>query len=254
MPEADVSPREASDGASQFATTNWSVILEAADPKSPRAHAALGALYKAYSQPLYVYVRRRGQQQADAQDLLHGFFHALIEKNYLKSVVRERGRFRAFLLGSLKHFLANEWHFNHRAKRGGAAGLLSLDDLMANAERRFQVAAAEGVPPEVLFDREWAHTLLARVVPSLRREWEDEGRGDQYAALRVFLIRPGEMGAYREAGGRLGLSEGAVKVAVHRLRLRFREILRREVGATVGPAGDLEDELRHLANVLRQEI
>src|SRR5690606_8664360 len=118
-------------------------------------------LYQAYCQPLYGFVRRRGHPPADAQDLLHDFFHALIEKNSLQSVVRERGRFRAFLLGALRHFLANDWHRNQRAKRGGATTILSLDQMLAGAEQRLQVAATNGPDAEVLFDREWARALLA---------------------------------------------------------------------------------------------
>lgn len=254
MEESALSAREPAGDGSRFATTHWSVVLAAADPASTESRAAFGALYQAYSQPLYGFVRRRGHSPADAQDLLHDFFQALIEKNYLKSVIRERGRFRAFLLGSLRHFLANDWHRNHRAKRGGAVAILSLDQLLADAERQFQVAALEGPEPAVLFDREWAHALLAKVIQALRREWEGQGRAEQFATLRVFLTRPGDAASYQAAGHSLGLNAGAVKVAVHRLRQRFREVLHREVAGTVGPAGDVEDELRHLVNVLRQEM
>lgn len=229
-------------------------MLAAADPMSPQAQNAFGVLYQKYSAPLYVFVRRRGRSPSDAQDLLHDFFHALIEKNSLRSVIRERGRFRAFLLGALQHFLANDWNRNHRAKRGGAAVILSLDQLLADAERRYQVAATELVPPEVLFDRDWAHTILARVVQSLKNEWAEEDRAELFSELRRYLIRPGDASSYRRSGDALGMSEGAVKVAVHRLRHRFREVLHHEVTATVGLAGDVEDELRHLANVLRQEM
>ncbi len=229
-------------------------MLSAAAPVSPQSRAAFGALYQAYSQALYGFVRRRGYSPSDAQDLLHDFFRALIEKNYLKSVVQERGRFRAFLLGSLRHFLANDWNRNHRLKRGGDSTTLSLDRMLEDAERRFHVAATESVAPELLFDREWAHALLARVMQSLRGNWERAGKGGQFAVLRVFLTRPGEAAVYRDAGIALGLEPGAVKVAVHRLRQEFREQLHREVAGTVGPAGDVEDELRHLVAVLRQEL
>jgi RNA polymerase sigma-70 factor (ECF subfamily) len=245
--------REPAGDPGRFATTQWSDVLAAAGTESPGSHAALGALYTAYSHPLYLFVRQRGHNEHDAQDLLHDFFHALIEKNYLKSAMRERGRFRAFLLGSLKHFLANEWHRAHRAKRGGHSALLSLDQLLDDAERRFQVAAVEGLPPDAVFDREWAHALLSRAVQTLRRKWDAEGRPQQFAGLRAFLTRPGDSESYREAGAGLGLSEGAVKVAVHRLRQGFQAELRREIAATVGPAGEVEDELRHLVDVLRHK-
>ncbi len=254
MEESALSARGSTGDGSRFATTHWSVVLAAADPVSPQARAAFGALYQAYSQPLYGFVRRRGHSPADAQDLLHDFFQALIEKNYLKSVIRERGRFRAFLLGSLRHFLANDWHRSRRAKRGGAVAILSLDQLLADAERQFQVAAPPDAEPETLFDREWAHALLARVIQALRDEWNEAGHQNQFAELRIYLTRPGDAASYRAAGLGLGLNEGAVKVAVCRMRQRFRERLQRELAATVGPAGDVEDELRHLVNVLRQEM
>lgn len=248
-PIADTSA-PASKRDDQFATTNWSVVLAAADVTSPRAQAALGALYQAYSYPLYGFVRRQGHSEHDAQDLLHDFFHTLIEKNYLKSVVRERGRFRSFLLGSLKHFLANDWHHTHRQKRGGQFTILSLNELMANAEQRFQVVAQDGATSaEVTFDREWAATLLARVMQTLRREAADV---PQFEALKVFLSSEGNATAYQAAGAALGLGEGAVKVAVHRLRQRFQTELRQEIAGTVGPAGEVEEELRYLAEILRK--
>jgi len=231
-----------------FATTNWSAVLDAADVTSPHAQAALGALYQAYSYPLYGFVRRKGHSVHDAQDLLHDFFCTLIEKNYLKSVTSERGRFRSFLLGSLKHFLANDWHHAHRQKRGGQYAILSLDELMADAEQRFQVAASEDAPQaEVTFDREWAATLLTRVIQTLRREAMD---APQFETLKVFLSSEGNAAAYQAAGATLGLGEGAVKVAVHRLRQRFQAELRREIAGTVGPAGEAEEELRYLAEIL----
>lgn len=236
--------------ADQFATTNWSAVLAAADAASPGAQAALGTLYQAYFYPLYGFVRRRGYSEPDAQDLLHDFFHTLIEKNYLKSVTRERGRFRSFLLGALKHFLANEWHHAHRQKRGGRFTIISLDELLADAEQRFQVAATDGAASaEVTFDREWAATLLTRVMNTLRREATD---ARQFDVLKSFLASEGNAAAYQSAGAALGLGEGAVKVAVHRLRQRFHTELRREIAGTVGPAGEVEAELRHLAEILRQ--
>jgi DNA-directed RNA polymerase specialized sigma24 family protein len=238
-------------GRDPFVTTDWSAVLTAADAASPRACAALGALYRAYHYPLYVYVRRRGYGPHDAQDLLHDFFAILIEKNYLKSVVRERGRFRAFLLGALKHFLANDWHRANREKRGGAFTFVSLEELMGDAECRFQVAATESVAPESQFDREWARTLLSRVLSELRREAELSGRGAQFEVLKVFLSAPGSAEAYGKAAIELGSTARAMKVAVHRLRQRFQEALRREIGHTVGPVGEIEEELRHLAMVLR---
>lgn len=233
----------------QFTTTHWSVVLDAGDANSPRAQAALGTLYQAYAYPLYGFVRRQGHSEHDAQDLLHDFFQTLIEKNYLKGVTSERGRFRSFLLGALKHFLANEWHRAHRQKRGGQFTIVSLDELMADAEQRFQIAATDGASSaDFTFDREWAATLLTRVMQTLRREATD---ARQFDVLKSFLSSEGSAAAYQAAGAALGLGEGAVKTAVHRLRQRFQTELRREIANTVGPAGEVEAELRHLAEILR---
>ncbi len=236
-------------GNAQFTTTHWSVVLDAGDATSPTAQAALGTLYQAYAHPLYGFVRRRGYSGPDAQDLLHDFFYTLIERNYLKDVTSERGRFRSFLLAALKHFLANEWHHAHRQKRGGQVTVVSLDELMADAEQRFQVAATGIASAEVAFDREWAAALLARVMATLRHE--ATGRR-QFDVLKSFLSSEGNAAAYQTAGAALGLAEGAVKVAVHRLRQRFQTELRREIADTVGPAGEVEEELRYLAEILRR--
>lgn len=250
MDSGSVSSTPATQRADQFATTNWSAVLDAASPTSPTARAALGNLYQAYFYPLYGFVRRRGHSEPDAQDLLHDFFRTLIEKNYLKDVASERGRFRSFLLGALKHFLANEWHHAHRQKRGGQFTIVSLDELLADAEQRFQVAAPDGATAaEVAFDREWAATVLGRVLHTLRREAADPR---QFDALKIFLSSAGNAAAYQAAGATLGLAEGAVKVAVHRLRQRFQVELRREIAGTVGPAGEVESELGYLAEILRQ--
>ena len=194
-------------------------------------------------------MRRRGYSEPDAQDLLHDFFQTLIDKNYLKGVTSERGRFRSFLLGALKHFLANEWHHAHRQKRGGQFTIISLDELLADAEQRFQVAAPSGpASAEISFDREWAATLLTHVLQTLRREATDTR---QFNVLKSFLSNEGNAAAYQTAGAALGLGEGAVKVAVHRLRQRFQTELRREIANTVGPAGEVEQELGYLAEILR---
>lgn len=242
------------EGARQdpFATTHWSVVLEAAGSASPEARAALGALYQAYSRPLYLYVLRRGYGEHDAQDLLHDFFHALIGKNYLKNVRPERGRFRAFLLGALKHFLAKDWNHAHRQKRGGQCEFVTLDSTLGDTERPSPIDAEAEVPGEVLFDLEWARTLLGRAMGALRQEYEASGRKKQFHVLKEFLASPGDASAYGKAGAELGLSDRAVKVAVHRIRHRFQQTLRREIGSTVGVAGEIEGELRHLAAVLRE--
>jgi DNA-directed RNA polymerase specialized sigma24 family protein len=226
--------------------------MQAADMASPQAQAALGSLYQAYFYPLYSFVRRKGYSEHDAQDLLHDFFHVLIEKNYLKSAVRERGRFRAFLLGSLNHFLANQWRRARRQKRGGCFTLVSLDQVTEEAEVRFQENTVENGSPAEEFDLEWARTLLARVMITLRRECSRTRNGArQFETFKVYLSREGNAEMYRGLAAELGMNEGAVKVAVHRLRRRFQEVLRREIADTVGLLREVEDELAHLAAVLR---
>jgi len=237
-----------------FITTDWNVVLAAADASSTQACAALGVLYEAYYSPLHVYVRRRGYSPHDAQDLLHDFFACLIEKHYLKNVARERGRFRAFLLGALKHFLANDWRRANREKRGGDFTFVSFEELVEDAEKRFQIAAAEDVPEETQFDREWARTVLGRALSTVRREDESAGRGTQFEVLKVFLSTPGSAAAYTEAARVLGANARTVKVMVHRFRQRFQDALRREIGQTVGPRGEIEEELRHLVAVLRLDV
>jgi DNA-directed RNA polymerase specialized sigma24 family protein len=242
--------------AAQFATTHWSVVFQAADAASPHAQAALGSLYQAYFYPLYFFARRKGYSEHDAQDLLHDFFYLLIEKNYLKSVARECGRFRAFLLAALNHFMANQWRRAHCQKRGGDFTLISLDQLSEQAELKFQAAnEVHGSPcPEVEFEMEWARTVLARVMKLLRQELlHHPQRLEQFDVFKVYLSREGNAAEYAALAADMGMKEGAVKVAVHRLRRRFQELLRREIAATVTLPVEVEDELHHLVEVLRRQ-
>ncbi|MBX3746039.1 MAG: hypothetical protein KF833_12105 [Verrucomicrobiae bacterium] len=163
-------------------------------------------------------------------------------------MTRERGRFRAFLSGALNHFLANDWHRLRRQQRGGHKAILSLDSLLPAAEERFLATPDDGVPPEVAFDREWAGALLQSVLRTLRHEAPNP---THFEAIKGFLSREGGGEAYRAAAAALGVTDGVVKVAVHRLRRRFQEVLRRRIAETVGPAGDVEDELRHLVETVR---
>jgi RNA polymerase sigma factor (sigma-70 family) len=232
-----------------FATTHWSAILEASQRNSPRADAAVSQLYTAYWYPLYAFIRGRGYDVHDAQDLAQDFFASLLKKNHFQSVTREKGRFRSYLLGALKHFLANEWHKARREKRGGGCAVIPLDEALA--ENRYSQEPSHDATPEKLFEQNWASVLLERVLMSLRAEQEGSGKGRHFDALKIFLTGEKSERSYAEIGAGLEMSEAAVKVAVHRLRERYRELLRAEIANTVANPGEVEDELRYLLTVLR---
>jgi RNA polymerase sigma factor (sigma-70 family) len=227
-----------------FATTHWTVVLAAGRRATPQADRALEELCRTYWYPLYAYVRRRGHTKEDAEDLTQAFFARFLERNYLEGVSAERGRFRAFLLASLKHFLANERDKARRQKRGGQEAHLSLD--WQTADTRFQLAATAEPSPDQAFDREWAVALLARVIERLRGECEAAGRGKQFTELKTFLTAGRGALSHAAAGKALGLDEGAVRVAVHRLRKRYRQLLRDEIAQTLADPAQVDEEMRTL--------
>jgi RNA polymerase sigma factor (sigma-70 family) len=227
-----------------FQSTHWTVILAAGGKHTPESDAALEKLCATYWFPLYAYVRRRGYSREDAEDLTQAFFAAFLAKSYLDHVSAERGRFRAFLLASLKHFLANESDKAQRQKRGGGATHLSLD--WQSADTQFQVAATTEQSPDQAFDREWAVALLAKVVERLEAESVAAGRTRQFTELKVFLTAGKGALPHAAAAEALGMDEGAVRVAVHRLRKRYRELLRDEIAQTLIDASDLDEEMRAL--------
>jgi len=227
-----------------FATTRWTVVLAAGDRSSPSADVALEELCRTYWYPLYAYVRRQGHSREDAQDLTQEFFARLLEKNFLAGADSSRGRFRAFLLAALKHFLANEWDRAHCQKRGGGAALLSLD--WQDADTRYQVDPADHLSPDKLYDRAWALTLLEQVVARLRTENIAEGRGGQFEMLKFYLMVGKNDIPHAEAAAALLMSEGAVRVAVHRLRRRYRELLKQEIAQTLTDPAQAADEMRAL--------
>ena len=236
--------RAALPGPEYFATTHWSVVLTAQRHDSTRAHAALSNLCQTYWYPLYAFVRRQGHGAHDAQDLTQEFFARLLEKNYLAVADRERGKFRSFLLASLKHFLANEWNRAQAAKRGGGQVIASLNE--TDAEGRYALEPADTVTAEKIFERRWATTLLDQVVSRLRDEYGRAEKATLYGHLKQCLTVESRAVPYAELAARLEMSEGAVKVAVHRLRARYRELLREEIAQTVSSSGEVEEELRHL--------
>lgn len=227
-----------------FATTRWSLVAAAADPADPTTRDALAALCAAYWYPVYGYVRRRGHDHHAAQDLTQAFFARLLEKNDLAAADQTRGRFRAFLLAACRHFLLNQHDRESAKKRGGGRHRLALD--FADADGRFgREPAAPDDSPERAFDRQWALGLLDRAVTELRREYVESGRAKLFDALKDVLLGGVEVG-YAELATQLGMTEGAVKVAVHRLRQRYRDRLRAAIADTVADPAQVDDEVRDL--------
>jgi RNA polymerase sigma-70 factor (ECF subfamily) len=227
-----------------FLTTHWSVVLSAQDKDSPRSVEALEMLCRSYWYPLYARVRQQGRSPHDAQDLTQEFFTRLLQKDYLQAAAREKGKFRTFLLMALKRFLANEWDRQHAQKRGGFAPVISIDEELA--ESRFASEPSHQIQPDVLFDRQWAMTLLEHTMTKLQDEYMATGRAKLFEHLRKCLARDESALPYAEIAAQLSLTEAAVKMAVHRLRARYREILRAEIAETVSSAEEVEEEIRHL--------
>jgi RNA polymerase sigma-70 factor (ECF subfamily) len=227
-----------------FATTHWTVVLAAGRRHTPQSDLALEELCRTYWFPLYAYVRRRGHGREDAEDSVQAFFARFLARNYLAGLSAERGRFRAFLLASLKHFLINEWKKSRCLKRGGGEKVLSLD--WQTADSMFQVAATNEPSPDKAFDREWALGLLARVIDRLQKECEADGRAKLFEQLKTFLTAGNAETAQSESARILGMEEGAVRVAVHRLRKRYRQLLRDEISRTLAGPAQVDEEIRAL--------
>jgi RNA polymerase sigma-70 factor (ECF subfamily) len=240
-------------GPRAFATTQWSLVVAAMSDDAARsvaqtrARAALEQLCRAYWYPLYAFVRHRGYASEEAQDLTQSFFVRVIEKRDLAAADPERGRFRSYLLGAMKHFLANEWHRAQAQKRGGGATPLDLD--VVDAEVRYARRPAEATDADAYFDREWAQETTARALERLQAEMTARGNGELFQALRGSLA--GQEPPRSETAARLGMTEGAVKVAVHRLRQRYRERLRAEIAETIDDPAGVDAEMRHLVQALR---
>jgi RNA polymerase sigma factor (sigma-70 family) len=230
-----------------FVTTHWSVVLSARNRNSPNSDAALETLCRTYWFPLYAFVRRLGHSPHDAQDFTQEFFARLLQKEYLNSAASEKGRFRTFLLVALKRFLANEWNRQHAQKRGGTVSVVSIDQELA--ESRFASEPAHNLQPDVLFDRQWAMTLLERAMSRLHDEYVASGRAKLFELLRGCLAKDESALPYAEIATRLNLTEAAVKMTVQRLRARYREILRAEIADTVASPEEIEEEIRHLFSI-----
>lgn len=232
-----------------FLTTHWSVVLAAQNKSSPNSAAALEALCRTYWYPLYALVRRQGHSPHDAQDLTQSFFERLLEKDYLQAADRDKGRFRTFLSVALRRFLANEWDRKCRLKRGGGQVILSLDT--ANAERRYQAEPpVDQLSADHIFERRWAMTLLDLALSNLKNEYAGAGKTLEFEQLKEYLTAERGSVPYGTIASDLSMSEGAARVAVYRLRKRFRELFRAAVADTVSNPDEVEEELRHVASIL----
>lgn len=230
--------------AATFATTHWSVVLAAGQSTGAQASEALEELCRTYWYPLYAYVRRRGHSPEDAEDLTQEFFARFLAGNYLARVDRERAKFRSYLLGALNHFLADAWDHAHRIKRGGGQALQTFD--VRSGECRYTLEPAEELPPDRLFDRRWALTVLDQVLSRLRQEYERSGKGRLFEKLSAFLPGDAEAASYGGLAGELEMTESAVRVAVHRLRRRYGQLFASEVAQTVASPAEIQDEMRYL--------
>ena len=235
-------------GRPNFATTRWGLVAAASTEGSAEARAALEELYRLYCYPVYSFIRRRGHGRQDAQDLTQDFFVHLLEKGTLARADVQRGRFRSFLLGALDHFLGHAAERARAAKRGGGCRLVFLDD--DAAESSYQLTAPEGMTAEKIFDARWASAMVETAFARLRGELELEGKGHLFEALKGFLLGQ-EEASYQQVADALSLSLGALKTVIHRLRARYRTLLREEVARTVADPADVDDELRYLRVALR---
>jgi RNA polymerase sigma factor (sigma-70 family) len=230
--------------ATGFATTHWTTVLTAGHTPSPGSLGALEKLCQSYWYPLYAYARHRGYNACDAQDAVQGFFANLIERHGLKRVERGHGRFRTYLLSAFRHFLTNEWDRARAKKRGGRVVILSLEAM--GPENLYAQELADEPDPEKLYERAWATAVLQKVQNRLRDECIAHGKGERFAALEPFLSGERSERTYAQIGAQLNLAEGSVKAEVHRLRKRYRALLRLEIAHTVASAEEISDELRAL--------
>jgi DNA-directed RNA polymerase specialized sigma24 family protein len=231
-----------------FATTRWSLVILAGDREQEGSADALADLCRTYWYPLYAFVRRQGYNADDAADLTQGFFARFLERNDVAAARQERGRFRSYLLACMKHYVANEWDRGRAQKRGGGKAPISIDTMVA--EERYGLEPGHDLTPEKLFERRWALTLLDHVLGELRDDYESKGKLQVFEQLRPFITSEGSPGQRREAAAMLELSDGALNVALHRLRKRYRDLLRKHIADTVGDEKHVDEEIRDLFTAL----
>ncbi len=236
-------------GSSQFPTTRWTLVIAAGDPRPKEARSALVSLCENYWYPLYAFLRRRGYPADQAQDLTQEFFIRVLEGRYLDRADPEKGRFRSFILSSLKFFVADEEDRKRAHKRGGGV-LVPLE--FSSGEERYQHEQAHDETPERIFERRWALSVLDRVMENLRKEFLHHGRPEHFDRLKVFLLGQSDE-PYTALAREMNTSEGALKVAIHRLRKRYRELFRQEIADTVADPAEVESELRFLAAALTRK-
>src|SRR5262245_51670339 len=229
MPTPDINPN-ALPAIPQFTTTHWSVVLAAKDETSPTADDALAQLCRAYWYPLYAFIRRRGHNPHDAQDLTQEFFYRLLDKRYLSAVDHRKGRFRTFLLAALEHFLANEWRRSQTQRRGGGQQIISVDE---SAEQRYANEPSTNLSPERIYEQRWALAFLEQVLTKLRAEFVETGKAALFETLKVFLTGDRPSVSYAQLALSLNSSEAALKMAVSRMRQRYADLLRQEIANTV---------------------
>ena len=231
----------------RFATTHWSMVVSAGRSHSPEADRALATLCENYWFPLYAFVRRAGHSAEDAQDLTQEFFARLLAQRFLAKADRQKGKFRSFLLGTLKHFLADQWDRVRAQKRGGGQAVISFDSL--DAEARYRLEPAIDLTPERMFEKQWALSLLDHVLSRLHAEMAADGKSALFEALKDTLTGVRSI-TYAAIGVELGMTEGAVKVAAHRMRRRYRALLQEEIAQTVTSPDEIGDEIRYLVSCL----
>jgi RNA polymerase sigma-70 factor (ECF subfamily) len=231
-----------------FSTTLWTVVLDAKNPDSPAASDALESLCRTYWYPLYVFIRRRGHGAFEAEDLTQAFFAHILEKGALKTVGRGKGKFRSFLLAALTNFLNNHYQKSRARKRGGRTFLESWEAL--DAEERYRHEPVDDITPERLFERRWGFILVEQVLRQLREDYQAAGKLNVFEEIHPLLVGEVSGGAIGERAKRLGMTEGALKVALHRLRRRFGEILRNQIAATVASPNQVEEEIRYLFSII----
>ena len=239
---------EVSKSDGQFATTRWSVVLLAGQAVSPEGTAALEKLCRTYWQPVYIFARRKGWSEEDAKDLTQQFFAHLLERNDFRGLDPARGKFRTFLLVAFTHFLANEYDRSSALKRGGGRTVVSLEQI--TPEELGDLSPAEELSPGTLYDLRWARTILQSALQQLKAEMSGLDKEGQFDGLKQFLTDNAGAGEYTVAAGKLGVEISSVPVLVHRLRLRYRELVRQEVAQTVSSPTELEEEMRHLFALL----
>lgn len=239
-------PHDRSDGpaAAHFPTTRWSLVLQAGSPHAPLARESLAELCGAYWYPLYAYIRRRGHDPEQARDLTQDFFARALEKGLLSEADATRGRFRSFLRTVCAHFLANRRDWDQARKRGGGRTAVPIDSV--DAEGRYALELAHELTPERIFDRSWALTLLRRVLDQLGREYAEAGKAATFETLRGMLAGDSAVDSYAAVAGRLGTTPGAARVAAHRLRRRYGDLLRQEIAATLVDPRGIDDEIQDL--------